>query len=121
MSIPFKETMTFNERYAHSSSIRAKYPNSFPVILEKSTRDKILTPLTKIKYLMPAGITIIDCLQILRKRLKLNQYLSVNIYCSDHNIILSGSNSIEYLYKEYANEDGFLYLEYCGANTFGCN
>ena len=116
---PFKETYTFEERKTHSSDIRVKYPERLPIVMQRSMNDKILGDMDKIKYLVPGEITITEFMAILRKRLNINQTTSIYLYNPDNKIILSGTNSIEYLYNKYKNDDGFLYIEYCGENVFG--
>ena len=115
----FKETYTFEERKTHSSDIRVKYPERLPIVMQRSMNDKILGDMDKIKYLVPGEITITEFMAILRKRLNVNQTTSIYLYNPDNKIILSGTNSIEYLYNKYKNDDGFLYIEYCGENVFG--
>ena len=115
----FKEIYTFEERKTHSSDIRIKYPERLPLVMQRSVNDKILGYMDKIKYLVPGEITITEFMAILRKRLNVNQTTSIYLYNPDNKIILSGTNSIEYLYNKYKNDDGFLYIEYCGENVFG--
>jgi hypothetical protein len=115
----FKEIYTFEERKTHSSDIRVKYPERLPIVMQRSMNDKILGYMDKIKYLVPGEITITEFMAILRKRLNVTQTTSIYLYNPDNKIILSGTNSIEYLYNKYKNDDGFLYIEYCGENVFG--
>ena len=119
VSKPFKETYTFEERKTHSSDIRVKYPDRLPIVMQRSMNDKILGEMDKVKYLVPGDLTIIEFMAILRKRLSVNQSTSIYLYNHDNKIIISGTNSIEHLYNKYKNDDGFLYIEYCGENVFG--
>lgn len=116
---PFTELYTFEERQNQSVNIKNKYPTHFPIVMQRSARDKILGDMDKIKYLVPAELSIADFMIILRKRLNVNSITSIYLFNPDNKIILSGSNSIGYLYNKYKNNDGFLYIEYCGENTFG--
>jgi hypothetical protein len=64
-------------------------------------------------------MTVASVIQLLKNNLNINQSTSIYIMVSDKNIMLSGSQSIESIYKDHKNEDGFLYLEYCTENVFG--
>lgn len=116
---PFKEMYTLDERKTHSSDIRVKYPERLPIVMQRSINDTILGELDKIKYLVPGELTITQFMAILRKRLSVNHSTSIYLYNPDHKIIISGTNTIEHLYNKYKNDDGFLYIEYCGENVFG--
>ena len=119
MSKMFKDKTSFDERIAQSNNIKYKYPDKIPIIIERSKKDNKLMDLDKIKYLVPNNITVMDCIAILRRRLNLKTGESIYMFCSKHNILLAGSQSIEELYTKYKDEDGFLYIEYCCENTFG--
>lgn len=119
VSKPFKELYTFEKRKTHSSDIRIKYPERLPIIMQRSVNDKILGEMDKVKYLVSEELTIIEFMTILRKRLTVNKTTAIYLYNPDNKIIISGSNTMGYLYDKYKNEDGFLYIEYCGENVFG--
>ncbi len=116
---PFKEMFSFEERKTHSSDIKVKYPDRIPIVMQRSVNDRILGDMDKIKYLVPGDITITEFMAILRRRLNVNSTVAIYLYNPDNKIILSGTNSITELYTKYGNEDGFLYIEYCGEATFG--
>jgi GABA(A) receptor-associated protein len=115
----FKNKYSFEERKAHSSDVIVKYPDRLPIVMQRSINDKILGDMDKIKYLVPTSLTITEFMIILRKRLNVTPHTAIYLYNPDNKIILSSSNTIEYLYNKYKNEDGFLYIEYCGENVFG--
>lgn len=115
----FKNKYSFEERKAHSSDVINRYPDRLPIVMQRSVNDKILGDMDKIKYLVPNGITITEFMVILRKRLNVTSGTAIYLYNPDNKVILSGTNSIEYLYYKYKNEDGFLYIDYCGENVFG--
>ena len=122
MSIPaqsYKEITTLEERKKRSSSLLVKYSDKIPVILEKSSKDKILPNIDKNKLLVAYDMTTANIIQLLKKNLKINENTAIYIMVTDKNIMISGSQSIESIYKDYKNEDGFLYLEYCTENVFG--
>ena len=115
----FQETMTIEERKAHSLAIKNKYPDRIPIIMQRSKDDRILGDLDKIKYLVPGNLTTSEFMKILRRRLNVNSSTSIYLFNPDYKILLSGTNTIDYLYDKYKNQDNFLYIEYCGENTFG--
>ncbi len=64
-------------------------------------------------------MTVATILQLLKVNLKIDEHTAIYIIASEHNAMLSGSQSISYIYDTYKNADGFLYLEYCAENVFG--
>ena len=119
ISQSYKEITTFEERKKRSSSLLTKYSDKIPVILEKSSKDKYLPKIDKNKLLIAHNMTTANIIQLLKNNLKINESTAIYIMISDKNIMLSGAQSIESIYKDYKNEDGFLYLEYCTENVFG--
>ncbi len=119
VSQSYKEIITFDERKKRSNSLLTKYSDKIPVILEKSSHDKYLPKLEKNKLLVANDMTTSNIIQLLKKNLTIDSSTAIYIMISDKNIVLSGSQSIESIYKDYKNEDGFLYLEYCTENVFG--
>ncbi len=115
----FRDSSSFEDRKNRSNSLLLKYQDKFPVILEKSNTEKKLPNIDKNKLLISQDLTVSGVIQILRNNLKMNEYLSLYIVVPNHNVVLSGSQSILYIYNNYKNEDGFLYLEYCSENVFG--
>jgi len=113
------EITSFEDRKTRSNSLLLKYPDKYPVILEKSSRDKYLPKIEKSKLLVSHDMTTATIIQLLKKNIKVNEYTSIYISVANKNIILSGSQSISYIYDNYKSEDGFLYLEYCTENVFG--
>ncbi len=123
MSIPpvisYRESTSFNQRKNKSLLLLERFEGRVPIILEKSNKDSVLPFPTKYKYIISLDMTIANVLNILKKNLNINETISIYLMCKDHNIMLSGSQSIEYIYNNYKNEDGFLYLTYCSENVFG--
>ena len=64
-------------------------------------------------------MTVATILQLLKNNIKVKDTTAIYIIVPDKNIMLSGSQSISYIYDNYKNDDGFLYLEYCTENVFG--
>ena len=129
MSIPpnnqilnYSESTSFEERKKKSALLLLKYSDKYPVILEKSNKDKYLPNIDKNKLLVSQEMTVATIIVLLKKNLNINEYSSLYIMTTDTNntvIMLSGSQSISYIYDNYKKNDGFLYLEYCTENVFG--
>ena len=119
VSKSYKEITSLEERKKRSELLLIKYSDKIPVILEKSSTDKYLPKIDKNKLLISQQMNIANIIQLLKNNLKINESTSIYIMVADKNIMLSGSQSIETIYKDYKNDDGFLYLEYCTENVFG--
>jgi len=127
MSIPqnnnkYKDTLSFEDRKKRSVSLLSKYQDKIPVILEKSKKDKYLPNIEKSKLLVSHDMTVTTIIQLLKKNIKINEHTAIYIMTTDkdnNEIMLSGTQSITYIYDNYKNNDGFLYLEYCTENVFG--
>jgi hypothetical protein len=117
--IKYINSVSFEDRKKRSNSLLLKFPDKIPVILEKSSRDKYLPKMDKTKLLVAHDMTISNVLQLLKINLTIKETTSIYIMVSNKNVMLSGSQSINSIYKEHKHEDGFLYLEYCTENVFG--
>lgn len=117
--INYREITSFEERKKRSDLLLLKYANKLPVILEKSSSEKYLPSIDKNKLLVSNELTVANIIQILKTNLKVNEHNSLYIMVSKQNIMLSGSQSMSYIYNNYKSDDGFLYLEYCSENVFG--
>lgn len=118
----YTESTSFEERKKRSNSLLFKYKDKYPVILEKSSKDKYLPNIDKNKLLVSHEMTVATIIVLLKKNLNINEHTSIYIMTTDNNkntIMLSGSQSISYIYDNYKKDDGFLYLEYCTENVFG--
>lgn len=112
----FKEENEFGKRKAEASKIREKYPDRIPVIVEKSERSDI--PIVdKIKYLVPADLTVGQFVYVIRKRIKLSAEKAIFIFVN--NVLPPTAALMSSVYDEHKDEDGFLYVTYSGENTFG--
>ncbi len=118
--VSYKNSTNESARILKSKILLKKYPNSVPVILEKNENDKILPNINKTKYIMPKDMTVSNIIQILKSNMNetMTEHSAIYLLCED-NVMLSGSQSVEYIYNNYKNKDGFLYIKYCGENVFG--
>ena len=117
MSNSFKKKYDFETRKKESDKIKTKYPNRFPVIVNKSSKST-LEDIERSKFLVPGDLTIGQFICIVRKRIKLNETESVFLFINN-NTVPATSSTIASIYEEYKDEDGFLYITYCNENEFG--
>jgi len=112
----FKEQHAFEKRKAEAARIRAKYPDRIPVISEKSDKSDI-PDIDKKKYLVPADLTMGQFLYVIRKRIRLPPDQAIFIFVN--NTLPPAAALMSQIYKEHADQDGFLYVTYSGESTFG--
>lgn len=115
-SIKFKQQFTFEQRKDESKRMLLMYPDKIPIICEKYRYSKI-KDIDKIKYLVPADLTVGQFIYVIRKRLLISAESS--IFLTVNGSIPSSSSLINTLYYNHKDKDGFLYMQYGGENTFG--
>ena len=113
----FKQKYTFETRLGEASRIREKFPGRVPVIIERAAKDKLLQPIDKNKFLVPADLTMGQFIFIIRKRISLSSERALFIFCN--NSLPTTGSLMRELYGSHGDHDGFLYMTYCGENTFG--
>lgn len=116
MKSAFKKEHTFEQRIEESQRIRQQYPDRVPVICEKAEKTDIPN-ISKKKYLVPGDLTVGQFVYVIRKRIKLSPDKAIFIFVES--VLPATSASMNDIYAEYKDEDGFLYLCYSGENTFG--
>uniref|UniRef100_A0A672N9K5 Microtubule-associated proteins 1A/1B light chain 3C-like n=1 Tax=Sinocyclocheilus grahami TaxID=75366 RepID=A0A672N9K5_SINGR len=106
---PFKQRKS--TRKDEVCTIRSKFPNKLPVIVERYLREKKLPLLDKTKFLVPHELT-------LGQFLKASQAL---------HLLISGKNmsclsaSMGEVYSQFRDPDGFLYITYASQDIdFTC-
>jgi GABA(A) receptor-associated protein len=98
-------------------NIREKYPQRLPVLCNKSKYSKNTPNIDKNKYLVPFDLTAAQFIYVIRKRMKLNPEVALFLFVG--RMIPPGMTKMIYLYENYKNEDGFLYITYSTESTFG--
>lgn len=112
----WRENFDLKKRKSESLRIKNKYPTRIPIICEKNSQSDV-PDLDKNKYLVPPDLTVGQFLYVIRKRIKLTPEKGLFLFID--NTIPPSSEIISKIYKDYQNEDGFLYIIYSGENTFG--
>ncbi|XP_045673698.1 microtubule-associated proteins 1A/1B light chain 3C [Phyllostomus hastatus] len=115
---PFKQRKSLATRQEEVAGIRAKFPNKIPVVVERYSKEKFLPLLDKTKFLVPQELTMTQFLSIIRSRMVLGAteafYLLVN-----NKSAVSMSVTMAEIYRDYRDEDGFLYMTYTSQEMFG--
>jgi GABA(A) receptor-associated protein len=113
----FKQKYPFETRIAEASRIREKFPGRIPVIIERAIKDKMLGLIDKNKFLVPADLTLGQFIFVIRKRIALSSDKALFVFCN--NSLPTTGSLMRELYGSHGDHDGFLYMTYCGENTFG--
>merc|ERR1712164_204359 len=113
----FKDEHTFEKRVEEADKIRKKHPDRIPVICEKAEGSDI-PEIDRKKYLVPQELTVGQFVYVVRKRLRLPPEKAIFIFVDGH-LPSTGAALMSQMYKDYKDQDGFLYISYSGENTFG--
>ena len=114
-TIKFEKTL--EERIHYSTTLKNKYTDRIPVIIEKDIRCRDSIEISKNKYLFPRTMNISEIITIIRKNIKMDSSKAIFIFVDG--CLVPMNNSIESIYNSHANEDGFLYVTYTYESTFG--
>lgn len=114
----FKDEITLIKRKQESARIIAKYPDRIPIICERNKNSKKNIPkIDKHKYLVPSDLTLGQFIYVIRKRIKLPPEKALFIFIN--NKMMPTASLLNEIYQRNKDDDGFLYVEYSGENTFG--
>lgn len=115
----YKEEKTLEERTAECDKMTKKYPNRICVIVERSPScSPHIDIIDKRKYLVSYDMLLSNFLIVIRKRISLKKEESLIVFANDRSL-LTCTQTMAQIYNEHKDEDGFLYMTYCGENTFG--
>ena len=104
------------DRKIESERIVLKYPGRIPIIVEIRDSDNVIE-LDKNKYLVPESVTVSHFMFIIRKRINVKPENAIFMFFG--NTLVPSSHLISDVYKNYKDEDGFLYSAISLENTFG--
>lgn len=110
----FKDKHSYNKRLQESTRIKLKYPDRIPIIVDQ---DKNLPIIDKQKFLVPCDLTVGQFMFVLRKRITLKPEDAIFLFVN--NSLPPTSTILSKIYGSEKDEDGFLYVNISGENTFG--
>ena len=113
----YKDQTPFEKRVEESSKIRDSYPDRIPCIVEKSATEKVLPPNPKRKYLVQREMPFAKFRYVVQSRLKLSPEKALFIFVN--NTLPAASMTMDQIYEQNKDKDGFLYVTYASENTFG--
>ncbi|KAF5896033.1 microtubule-associated proteins 1A/1B light chain 3C-like [Clarias magur] len=116
--MPFKQRKCLATRKDEVCTIRSKFPNKVPVIVERCIREKRLPLLDKTKFLVPHELTIGQFLCLLRSKIALEASQALYLLISGKNMC-SMTASMAEVYSQHGDADGFLYMTYASQDMFG--
>ena len=114
--IPFKEAYSYEQRKREFVKITQSHPDKIPIIVEK-IKGNSAQELDRHKFLVYRDVTVGQFMYVIRKRMKLRSDEALFLYIK--NSLLCMTDSMSVVYKDHHDDDGFLYLNYAGENTFG--
>ena len=117
----FKQLHTTQTRKEEAQRIFTKFPGRIPIIVERApSATKTMPLIDKQKFLVPADLTLGQFTFVIRKRIELSSEKALFLFVNN-TLPTTGSLIREVYAKNYDQEDGFLYVSYCGENSFGFN
>lgn len=116
MSRAFREQYDLDERRRKSEALRLANPDRIPIICEKLPSSD-LPSLESDRLLVPASFTVGNLTTIIRSRVKISSQQSIFLFVK--NALLPVHQSLDVIYEQHRDPDGFLYILYSGENTFG--
>jgi len=106
------------KRKTDTKKILETHPDRTPIIVYRSpSSDRAVPDIDKIKYLIPQSFTFGNVQEVIRKRIHLKPEQAIFIFAD--NTLIPSNKRMAAVYEDCKAEDGFLYLEYSGENTFG--
>ncbi|XP_069036714.1 microtubule-associated proteins 1A/1B light chain 3C [Lepisosteus oculatus] len=115
---PFKQRKCPATRAHEVCSIRSRFPNKLPVIVERYAREKTLPLLDKTKFLVPQEMTMGQFVTLLRNRIELQASQAFYLLVAGRTLA-SLSVTMAEVYACHRDPDGFLYITYASQETFG--
>jgi hypothetical protein len=107
--------MSFERRKELSAQLRSKFPDHYPIIVEKATHAKF--DLVKSRFLCPSDMTFAKFLGELRPNTTIAPTEALFMFIGDTFVPIMAT--VGYLYEKNVNPDGFLYITLNTENSFG--
>ena len=116
--ISFKERLSLKERKRQSGVVLKKHPDRIPIIVERDPKSTKIPIIDRCKYLVPKDFSVAQLLYVVRKRIKLKPEEGLFFFLPN-NTIITTSSLLSEIYDKHKDVDNFLYVIYCGQETFG--
>lgn len=113
----FHKKYSPEERKKECDRICAKYPDRYPVIVQKTEGNSSLPELKSKKFLVPKSVTVGQFVYCIRKRIKLTPEQALFIFIN--NTLPPTGSLMSEVYQAHKDQDGFLYAYISGESTFG--
>lgn len=105
-----------SERVKEAARVREKFPDRVPIVVEKHSASQ-LPAIKKKKFLVPAEYSVAQFMLVVRKQLKLEKEHALNLFVKKSP--LSANLTMQEVYQEHRDEDGFLFVVYSEEASFG--
>ena len=137
----YKQEHSFEQRRFESERIRRRYPDRIPVIVQplhsssviltaslfrsfssssaSSCSEVTLNRLENEKFLVPSELSFGQFAYNIRRRLRLRAEHALFFYIGSHGKQPMLNSTVEVLYQENKDPDGFLYVCYAEEKVFG--
>uniref|UniRef100_T1KZB4 Autophagy-related protein n=1 Tax=Tetranychus urticae TaxID=32264 RepID=T1KZB4_TETUR len=116
----YKERKDFAARKTECETLKAKYENKIPVIIERYNKERHLNLMEKTKFLVPGDLYVSKLLMIIRDKVRVNENQAIYLV-ADNKTILTMTKTMAEVYQEHKDEDGFVYITYASQSVFGAN
>ena len=112
----YKQEKSFAERKKEATSIRRKYPNKVPVIVTPAKNANV-PDLNQHKFLAQDDLNLAQFYYSVRKKTTIRSEQTLFFFVNGQ--MPSTQSTLGELYREFADEDLFLYMTYNDEETFG--
>lgn len=112
----YKKTTDLKKRQEKSKDILEKNKNCIPIICELERKSQLI--LDKNKFIVPNSIQLSHFIGGLRKRIS-NLRPDQSIFTMINDKIMSMIDTLDIIYAQEKDEDGFLYIVLYEESTFG--
>ncbi|TKR89362.1 hypothetical protein L596_013478 [Steinernema carpocapsae] len=114
---PFKLRYSFEERKALAQKHKASCGQEMVLVICEKSDSSQLPMLRKPRFKVPTTVTVGNFMRIIRQNLTLRDEESLFFFV--RNTIPSSIRTIGELSHEFAEEDGFLYIQYQEESVYG--
>lgn len=118
-SIPFKKRHTLEERKKKFLQFKERNSELIYCIIEKDIHNDSIPHLDTNLFGFNKNSSFSSIFAVIRSKLKIPMSYALFLFLQKNNTLPNLSKTIDEIYDEYKDEDGFLYIVYTSENTFG--